>query len=666
MDMTEILRAIRSGLRPLEVAAPLRLSEWAAQHFYLSVESSYVEQRWTAYPYQTAMLDCIGHDDIEEVTLRKSARVGYTKMALAAIAYFAEHKRRNQAVWQPTDEDSDEFVKTELEPMLRDVPALQVVFPTFMQRHKSNTLRQKLFLGSVLHLRGGKAAKNYRRLTVSVAILDEIDGFDLDVEGEGNPVELARKRIEGATFRKLIIGSTPKIKGFSQVEAREAQAEKLFRFHVPCPHCGVEHTLRFGGPGDSFGFKWTNGDPETVKHLCEACGGLYAQADYLAVWHRGRWIAQDGTWIAPGCRFLSAAGDAIPTPRSVAFHIWTAYSPQTEWSKIVRDFLSATARAAAGDKAELKTFVNLTLGETWEEEVEKADESELRRRADTYPLRVVPLGGLVLVAGVDVQDNRFEIVVWAFGRGEEMWVVDYTVLEANPADERDWDKLDAYLRTRFDHEAGTKIGIEAAAVDTGGHFTHQVYNFCRTRARRRIYAVRGDNKHGSPVKGRSSLQDVNYRGMVIKSGVKLWHVGVDTAKDLLYGRLKVTQPGAGYVHFTKALPDEFFDQITAEARKPIKVAGGEAYRWVKIKLRNEALDCTVYAFFAAHMLDLHRFTAKMWDRLEQAVAPPNRDMFDSAAPTADAPRETVQTFTPKTDAAPRPRRGFVNNWKGRG
>ncbi|SNT28849.1 Phage terminase, large subunit GpA [Noviherbaspirillum humi] len=640
VDLTEIDKALRAGLRSLAAVEPISLSDWAAKHFYLSAESSYVEQRWQAYPYQHAIMNAISNDEIEEVTFMKSARVGYTKMILAAIGYFAEHKRRNQALWQPTDDDSDEFCKTELEPMIRDVPVMETVFPGFLAKSKDNTLKQKRFLGSSLHLRGGKAAKNYRRLSVDVAILDELDGFDIDVEKEGSPVTLARKRIEGATFPKLVTGSTPKLKGFSLIEARFDQADKRFYVHVPCPHCGEMIRLRWGGKDKAFGFKWVNDDPDTVMHACEQCGGLMSQADYLAGWQHSRWIAADGTWIDDQSNYRDAAGELIATPKRIGFHIWTAYSPQTSWAQIVREFLSAKTKASGGDKSELKTFVNTTLGETWEEEVEKADLHALMARAESYPLRQVQMGGLVLVAGVDTQDNRFEVVVWAIGRGEEMWVVDYMVIEANPADERDWDKLGTYLDTRFDHVAGGSLRIEAAALDTGGHFTHQAYNFVRhAGASSRIYAIRGEPRQGHPVKGRASMQDVNWRGKVIKNGIKLWHVGTDTAKDLLFGRLKVTQPGPGYVHFSKDLPAEFYHQLTAEVRMLQKVASGEQYRWVKVRQRNEVLDCTVYGIFAAHTLDLHRYTERMWQKLEEVVQPKNGDLFGEspAAPALPAP-----------------------------
>ncbi|MFZ6724697.1 phage terminase large subunit family protein [Undibacterium sp. MH2W] len=628
MDLFSIQKAIRRGLKSLEAPVPQRLSEWAAENFYLSAESSYVEGAWKAYPFQNAIMDAFGNDDIEVVVMKKSARVGYTKMLVAAIGYFAHHKRRNQAVWQPTDDDADEFVKVELDTMLRDVPAMQEVFPTGKGNDKRNTLSAKVFLGSRLYIKGGKAARSYRRISVDVAILDELDGFDIDIEKEGSPDKLAGKRTEGAIFPKHIMGSTPKLKGFSRIEAREQQCDLRFLFCIPCPLCDERHPLQWGGKDKRYGMKWIDRDPETVGHACPHCGGLYNQADYLSVWEKGRWIADDGTWIDDDGKFRDTNDQIIVPPRAVAFHVWTAYSPQATWVQIVRDYLGSVTKARAGDTSELKTFTNTTLGETWEEEVEKTEVDSLEKRAEKYRLRTVPMGGLILTAGVDVQSNRFEIVVWATGRGEEGWVVDWHVIDANPADERDWEeKLDPYLQQRFQHAGGQSLGIEAVAIDTGGHFTHQSYNFCRTRSRRRIYAVKGESQPGKPVKGRSSLQDVNVKGSVLKRGVRLWMVGTDTAKDLIYGRLQVETPGPGFMHFSAALPKEFYEQLTAEVRVLQKTAHGEQYRWVKRQQRNEVLDCTVYSLFAAHTLDLHKYTDRMWAKLESAVCPAVADMF---------------------------------------
>lgn len=634
--------AINRGLEPLSVPNPMRCSEWASSNFYLSAESSYEEQRWQAYPFQPAILDAMGSDEIEEVDFMKSARVGYTKMVLAAMGYMAEHKRRNQVLYQPTDDDRDEFVTTELEPMLRDVPGMRRVFPKFNRKSKDNTLKVKRFLGCLLHTRGGKAAKNYRRLTVDAVWFDELDGFDPDVEKEGSPDKLGWKRTEGAVYRKMVCGTTPKLKGFSLIEARAERAEHRFRYHVPCSHCDEYLPLVWGGKDSPVGMKWVNDDPDTVAQVCPHCQALMTQGDYLSVWSKGVWISLDGTRITADFRFLSASGDPVPAPRHIAFNIWTAYSPQTTWSAIVREFLAASEKARRGDKSDLKTFVNTTLGETWEEEVEKTEASALALRAkrdpNPYSVGTVPRGGLVIVTGVDVQADRWELVTWAIGRGEEMFAVDYTVVHGNPADQREWDvKLAPMLERKFQHQNGPWLSVKAAAIDTGGHYTHQAYVFTRGHQNKNWFAVKGESRPGQPIKGRKSFVDVNERGRVIKRGATLWLVGTDTAKDLLHGRFAVAEVGPGYVHFPVDMPPEFYAQLTSESRVLAKTARGDDYRWIKpAGARNEVLDCTVYSLFCAQMLDLHKYSDLMWRRLESAVEP---DLFD--APTDAPPRPAV-------------------------
>lgn len=660
-----IVQAIVAGLEPLRVAAPMRLSQWAAEHFYLSAESSYTESRWVAYPFQTAILDCIGHDDIVEVDMMKSARVGYTKMILAAIGYFAEHKKRNQALWQPSDADRDEFTKVELEPMLRDVPVMEKVFPVFLQRHKDNTLKAKKFLTGMLHLRGGTAAKNYRRISVDTVLLDELDGFDQDIEGEGEPFALAKKRLEGAIFPKIVCGTTPKTANLSHIESRVKQAREVFLFHIPCPHCGHEHPLTWGGKGekkDPTGFVWRDNDPETVGHLCPGCGVIYAQHEYLGVWRRGRWLNPNtGTWIDADSQFRDAECQPVQPPQHLAFLVWTAYSPQAAWANIVREYVNAAAKAATGDKTSLKTFVNTTLGEPFEEEVEKGDAQELMRRAEPYPLRIVPRPVLVLVAFVDVQSDRFELVVWGFGRGEEMWVVDYRIIDdINPFIDGDWDRLDEALQRRYKHARGGTLGIEIIGIDTG-YATHQAYRFCRLRERRKIYATKGETADNRPIKSRRTLVDVKQRtGRPIKHGCKLFWIGTDAAKDTIWGRLQVDTPGPGYVHFSSQLPPAFYEQLVAEVRVTQKAGGQHVYKWVKPSqaTRNEVLDCTVGALWGLEMLaERYRDIGQFWREMEGRIAQPDmlemlefedRTEVEVGLATATADDDSIATLPPPT------------------
>lgn len=645
ITLKAILNALAFGLAPLLALPRQTLSNWAEENFFLSAEASHTQGRWIAYPFQRGWMDAFSNDDIEEVSVRKAKRVGYTKTLLAFVAYNAVHRRRKQALWQPTDDDRDSFVKSEVDPMLRDVAALRPV----ILGGKEDSMKLKSFLGSVLHILGGKAARAYRRITVAVAMLDEVDGFDQKIEKSSDPITLARGRLEGAPFPKLIAGSTPRVKGLSHIEYREENAGARMRYHITCPHCGVDHPLIWGGKKVNHGFKWDGADPETVRHVCQHCLGAITQADYLRVWkENAEWVSECGRYrYGNDAQWRNELGEPVQAPRHVAFHIWTAYSPQRAWVDIVREFLEASSKAKVGETGPLEGFVNETLGELWEETVEKADEHVLARRAEDYRRFTVPLGGLVLVAGVDVQDNRFEIVVWAIGRGEEMWVVDYTVISANPAIEHDWDKLDTYRETIFSHASGQALKIEAIAVDTGGHFTHQAYNYCRNRDHRRVFAIRGDPMPSKMVKGKATIVDVNWRGKILKRGVRLWYVGTDTAKDLIYGRLMIPHPGPGYMHFSKDLPPDFYIQLTAESRMPQRTSRGIEYKWVNLKrARNEVLDCSVYALFCTHQLGLHTYTDKMWQRLEEAVHPANGDLFVNSAPKSiDIPKT-------ETDAPP--------------
>lgn len=660
----ELDAAVKRGLEAFAVPSPLRCSQWADKHFFLSKESSYSEGAWSSWPFQRAILDCMGHDDIVSVTLKKPARVGYSKMLLAAMGYFGQHKRRNQLLYQPTDDDADDWVKTDLDTMLRDVKIMSSVFPAFLRRSKDNTLRTKKLLGSTIKVRGGKAAKNFRRLTPDVVYLDELDGFDRDIEKEGSPTRLSFKRLEGALFPKHIKGSTPKLAGYSLIDEEHDAAELQFVFRVSCPHCDHEQPLEWGGPDVRHGFKWEKGRPETVVHMCTHCGVGFSQADYLRVWERGRWVTAQGIWIDPECRFRTPEGAELPPPASVAFSLWTAYSPQATWASIVDEFLKAVALKKTGDHTAMKTWTNTTRGLSYKLEGAQTSAEVLRERAklETYRLRLVPRRGLILIAGVDVQDNRLHVLVWAFGRDDEMWLVDRRELWGDPGDWKTWVALDAYLTTRYPHEGGNTCAIDSVSIDIGGHFTHQVYRYVMLRESRRVHATHGSTiDHKPVVAGAPSKMDVNVDGQIVKEGVKLWSIGTNAAKDLLFNRLRIAQPGPGYVHISAEVEPEFFDQITSEQRVDVKTSRGIVQRWVKptSNTRNEDLDCTVMCLFGAARMKLHQYTDAEWRRLEDALCPPTADLFapvvpeplPAPEPLPVAPR-SAEPASPAPEAAP--------------
>ncbi len=642
---SQIEQALARGLRAWGKPEPLSLEEWSRRYFYLSAESSYVEQTWTPWTFQRAILACMSNDDIYEVTFKKSARVGYTKMLLAFLLYNAHHRRRNQILWQPTDEDRDEFVKTELEPALRDIAVMRDVLPSVHSRSKDNTLQAKKFIGSITHTKGGKAAKNYRRVSTDVAVWDELSAFDNDIEKEGDPFTIGAKRTEGATFPKCIDGSTPKTKGLCLIDARYTVADERMTYQAPCPHCGERHALAWGGKDEPHGFKFSRDDPDSAAQLCPHCGALYSQADYLRMEDQGVWINEDGTlWLHTDGRFTRPDGTRAEAPRHIAFHLWTAYSPAVPWSKIVREFASAYEAMQAGDDSKMKAFTNTTLGECWEGEIERTDADELKQRAEPFKLRTLPRDCLLLLCGCDNQGNRLEAQVWGYGIGGQMWTIDHRVFFGNPAQEEVWLDLEEFLfGETYQHVSGSTQRIYATAIDSGGHHTDAVYAFAHKHRARRVHAVKGSSGAERSIENGNTKVGFNWKGRREKHGPILWHVGTHLAKDRLAARLEINQPGPGYVHLSSENTDEWFRQLAAEDRVTVRSQYGTVTRWTPNRKRNEVIDMTAYTIWLEERLDLWSpRKRKWWDELEQHVQPAITDLFAAPQPAQTGEQKSAR------------------------
>lgn len=662
-----IAAAVAAGLAGLESPAPMRLSEWAAAHFKLSADSSQQSGAWHPWPFQVGILDMMAHDDIHELNVMKAKRVGYTKCLTASIGFDAAHRRRNQAVWQPTDEDRDSFVDTEVKPLIDDVPAV-----TSARRRVSGKERigLKKFKGCLAHFLGGKAQRAYRRITIAGAKADEIDAFDQQVEGSLDPITGMRGRLEGAPFPKLILGTTPRVKGISHVESRVQAADAVMRYVIACPHCQTEHPLIWGGSSLPYGFKWQGNDPATACHICPHCGTAITQAEYLPdgiTPMRGHWVC-DRTGLRyhdDTGEFTDAAGHITRPPRHIALvDIWTAYSPQREWSDIVREFLHAARREEMGDPGPMQGFVNETLARCWEAGNIVTPSGELLARAknEALPARTIPDRALVLTAYTDTQADRLEVTVTAWGPGLESWVIDHQVLWGSPAAQPNakgsvWQQLDHLIASPYAHESGAIIPISAFGIDSGGSNTQDVYNYGSTRTAGTCLVTKGSSQRNRPIiASRPTLQDIDWQGERRKDGVKLWMIGPDTVKDWVFSRIKFPA-GPGAIHWHASLSADYFDQFTAEKPVTRYIRGSAIREWVKPKgARNEALDCYCGCVAVAHYLSLHQWTPRQWDLLRASLIPTGitPDLFATADTAATTPPTPPPPTPPQPPSTPNP------------
>ncbi|AGN78513.1 phage terminase large subunit family protein [Pseudomonas sp. GD03651] len=492
-------------------------------------------------------------------------------------------------------------------------PELRARVAASRSRDARNTMDTKEFEGGTLYATTAGSASNLAELAAKYIYGDEIDRWDVDVDEEGDPIELAETR--GSTFgrnAKFYFSSSPTIKGASRI-ADLFETSDQRHYYVPCPTCGHMQVL-----------EWENllysADFQTVHYKCSS-----PDCDVLIEEHHKGEMLTKGEWRS------HAQGDG----ETVGFHLNALYAPLgwTSWADLAKQYEKAKRAQDRGDLEPMQVFYNTRLAKVWDSAVEQTKAEVLQARAlqEDYVLGTLTVGVLVLTCSVDVQANRLEVMVIGWGVGMERWIVDFKVIPGDPADQRTWDLLDEVLKARYRHPCGVALGILATGIDSGGHHTHEVYQFCRVRRWRNIFALKGASKPGKPVIAqRPSLVDVTWKGQTERNGAELWMIGTDTAKDWIYNRYGF-ESGPGAVHFAKDLPDEFFQQCVAERKIARYVKGYKRIEWVKGKAdRNEALDLQVYNLAMAYYLGLHRYGEQDWDKLRQAMA--QASLFDEPSP----------------------------------
>jgi phage terminase large subunit GpA-like protein len=589
--------AFNAGLKP---DPDLTISEWA--DLYRELPEGAKEKgryRTSRVPYVREIQDCLSPSSpVEEVVAMKGTQLTLTTVG-ENFVFFSIHMAPDPILFvMPTMDLAKEHSKDRLAPSIEAMACLKGLVKDVKSRDSGNTILSKKFPGGFLKLTGANSAKSFRSKSIRYLVLDDVDGFDADVGGEGDPCALAKKRTDTYKSKKKIFeNSTPTIKGLSRIE-RSYEASDKRKYQVPCPLCHEKQELVWGGRGADFGIKFIHEGKRVseIWYECRFCHGKIEE------YHK-TWMLENGTWVPEN-----------PGARVRGYHLSSLYSPLgwVSWKQIAEEFLEA-----GNNQALLRVWTNTRLAQTWEEAGSQPRWEALKARADTYSVMTVPPGGLFLTRGVDTQDDRLEFEIWAWGRGEESWVIAWGVIVGDPSGDYVWNELDKLRSKVIPHAYGADLQICSTAIDAMGHKTQEVKNYCRTRMNS-VMAIQG--QHGEKIAlGRPSLQDVTWHGKLIKNGVQLWPVGVNQIKGTIYDRLQIITPGSKMIHFPADLDDEFYIQLTSEKKITTYRKGIERKEWVKEPgKRNEGLDTAVYAYAAAVRAGLLRMD---WDELERMIVP---------------------------------------------
>lgn len=621
--------AFRAGLRP---DPDETIDVWADHHVQLP---QYVAEsgRWRTErtPFLREIMVCLSPwHPCQKVVFMKCVQIGGTQLGVNWMGFVIDRAPGAMLVFEPTKDLAKKLSEEKVEPMLELTDCLRGKVKDVRSRDSGNNIFRKKFLGGFINFIGCNSAVGMRSTSARYVMIDEVDGCPLDVNGEGHPVDLAEKRTATFSRRKIFELSTPLEADTSRIEP-DYEAGSRGRFHVPCPFCGHLQHLQWG----QLVYTFEEGpEPDRAAYRCAGCSALIPEHAKTHMLEQGIWIHED------------------PDNPVRSFHINALYQPygwQLSWPELVRQWLTANEKAKAGDLRQLKTFVQTILAETWEEKGEQIEDHALYQRREEYDA-ACPAGVLVLTAAVDVQDNRLEAEVVGWGDGEESWSIEYRVFPGSPAHPTVWKDLTDWLQRKWLHACGISLRVECVVVDTGGHFTKEAYWYVR-RYRGRCYALKGSNQQGAPL---VPPRPTKPRGAT----VHLYHVGTVAAKDTIFERLKLTEPGSGYMHFpTHAEYDHtYFKQLTNEERRNKYDRGVLTGYYYKKLGRNEVLDIKVYNLAAVSLLNPN------WEKLaEKLVPPPQYELpaVDDEAQPAWAARAAVPAapVTPQVQPAGQPKRG---------
>jgi len=553
-------------------------------------------------------MDACSDPSIQEIVVMAGAQLGKSEALLNIIGYYIDNDPAPILMIQPSLDMAQSFSKDRIaNGLLQSSPCLKGKVQSPRARDSGNTTLHKIFPGGSISLVGANSPSGLASRPIRLVLFDEVDRYPTSAGSEGDPISLARKRSSTFWNRKIVMVSTPTNKDASRIEDAFEKSDKRF-YYIPCKHCGHKQKLVWAN------VRWVDDDPDTAAYMCEECNVLWSESD-----RRGS--VKDGEWVV-----------TEPDRKVAGFAISGLYSPWTPLSDGVREFLTVKK-----NPEQLRVWINTYLGETWEDEGETVDELSLAERREDYN-GFIPEEVIFITCGVDVQDNRLELSVVGWGIDDESWVIEHQTLYGDPSTPQLWSALDSQIFKTYQTYDDRTLPIRGTCIDSGGHFTNSVYQYCKKNAGRRVFAIKGVGGEGRAIVSKPSKNNV--------AKCPLFPIGVDTTKDLLFARMRIAEMGAGYIHFSDVLTDEYFRQLTAEKIVTRIHRGFKKRLFQKIRPRNEALDCFVYAIAAYAILGIN----------VNSLA--ERKNVKDTTQVSDQPQaERKQSFVPKVG------RGFTNSWR---
>lgn len=586
----------KNGLKPLPKTS---VSQWADNHRMLSSGISAEPGKWktSRAPYQKDIMNAFTEPGIHRVVVKSSSQIGKSDMMNNVIGRFAHLDPCAIMMIQPTIDMAQDYSKTRIAPMIRDTKVLNNLFYDVKSRDANNTILSKVFPGGRLIMCGANSPAGLASRPIRILLADEVDRFPDSAGTEGDPVDLAAKRM--TTFWNSCMGlfSTPTNEGSSRID-EEYLAGTQEEWQHKCPNCGEYHLLRHIDMTVDYKEIKTPSGKKTVivndvKWRCPHCGFSFSEKEMKQT--PQKYISRNADALKNGIR---------------SFFVNGFTSPWMTWTRIMREWLEAK-----GDPEREKVIMNTVFGESYKQKGAFEDEQIFLRRRESYGAEL-PNGVLLLTAAIDTQDNRLEYEVVGWGKEEECWGIRKGIVLGAPNQARTWKEIDNILDKTYHFADGKGLKVVRTFIDSGGHYTSDVYNYCQKNFHKQRFAIKGRGGPGIPLIYKIAKANNAKAPLIL--------LGVDDGKQQIMDRLSIDSPGPLYFHFpqdegikelsNRGYDDLYFKGIISEHKKVYKRNGVLREVWETTKnVRNEPLDLRNYNLACMKSLKPD------WDKLEMLV-----------------------------------------------
>lgn len=567
----------KNGLKPLPKTS---VSQWADNYRMLSSGISAEPGKWktSRAPYQKDIMNAFTEPGIHRVVVKSSSQIGKSDMMNNVIGRFAHLDPCAIMMIQPTIDMAQDYSKTRIAPMIRDTKVLNNLFYDVKSRDANNTILSKVFPGGRLIMCGANSPAGLASRQIRILLADEVDRFPDSAGTEGDPADLAAKRM--TTFWNSCMGlfSTPTNEGSSRID-EEYLAGTQEEWQHKCPNCGEYHLLRHIDMTVDYKEIKTPSGKKTVivndvKWRCPHCGFSFSEKEMKQT--PQKYISRNADALKNGIR---------------SFFVNGFTSPWMTWSKIMREWLEAK-----GDPEREKVIMNTVFGESYKQKGAFEDEQIFLRRRESYGAEL-PNGVLLLTAAIDTQDNRLEYEVVGWGKEEECWGIRKGIVLGAPNQDRTWKEIDNILDKTYHFADGKGLKVVRTFIDSGGHYTSDVYNYCQKNFHKQRFAIKGRGGPGIPLIYKIAKANNAKAPLIL--------LGVDDGKQQIMDRLSIDSPGPLYFHFpqdegikelsNRGYDDLYFKGIISEHKKVYKRNGVLREVWETTKnVRNEPLDLRNY------------------------------------------------------------------------